>query len=245
MLHFANGTGQKVENQSNIMSTFSPLTVGKLLRHFRARSALSQDQLAERSGVSSRAISDLERGQRTAPHLETVRMLADALELSRGDRQALIRSARPDVIDITLQANGPPASRSAPPISITRFFGREQEVRQIADLVRSGNVRIVTITGPGGVGKTRLAEEVVAVTADAFPDDVLWIDLSAARELASAIAVLQSAVGIEGKVPSGDIGSIRTMLRSTAVSKSSNPAAPIRILPVGLLRQEIPPLRSR
>ena len=55
---------------------------GALLRHHRVAAALSQEALAERAGVSTRAVSDLERGVKTRPHLETVRLLADALERS-------------------------------------------------------------------------------------------------------------------------------------------------------------------
>ena len=61
---------------------------GGLLRRYRTAAALSQEELAARAGLSPRGISDLERGARTAPRLETVRLLADALGLSR-------RSARP------------------------------------------------------------------------------------------------------------------------------------------------------
>ena len=66
-----------------------------LLRHLRTSAALSQEELAVRSGLSLRGISDLERGVRRAPHLTTVRVLADALELGPADRQALLAAARP------------------------------------------------------------------------------------------------------------------------------------------------------
>ena len=54
---------------------------GDLLRRLRSAAALSQEELAERSGLSRHGISDLERGARHAPRLETVRLLADALAL--------------------------------------------------------------------------------------------------------------------------------------------------------------------
>src|SRR5215212_10581026 len=68
---------------------------GDLLRRFRSAAALSQEDLAERAGLSRHGISDLERGARRVPHLETVRMLADALALSDSDRTALVAAARP------------------------------------------------------------------------------------------------------------------------------------------------------
>ncbi|HYI26134.1 MAG TPA: helix-turn-helix transcriptional regulator, partial [Thermomicrobiales bacterium] len=63
---------------------------GQLLRRHRLEAGLSQDDLAERAGLSTRGVSDLERGRRTSPRAETVRMLADALNLSAMDRASLI-----------------------------------------------------------------------------------------------------------------------------------------------------------
>src|SRR5215216_4250819 len=68
---------------------------GEVLRRLRSCAALSQDALAERAGLSKRGISDLERGARLAPRLETVRLLADALALGEHDRIALLTAARP------------------------------------------------------------------------------------------------------------------------------------------------------
>src|SRR5919112_5182508 len=73
-------------------------TFADLLRHLRTSAALSQEELALRSGLSLRGISDLERGVRRAPHLTTVRVLADALGLDPTDRQALLAAARPGAL---------------------------------------------------------------------------------------------------------------------------------------------------
>ena len=74
---------------------------GDLLRRLRTAAALSQEELAERAGLSRHGISDLERGARHAPRLETVRMLADALALG-GDRPAGVAHRR---------TPGPPGKR--------------------------------------------------------------------------------------------------------------------------------------
>src|SRR5215211_5265041 len=68
---------------------------GDLLRQVRSASSLSQEELAQRSGLSVRGISDLERGARSAPRLETVRLLADALGVDQESRTALLAAARP------------------------------------------------------------------------------------------------------------------------------------------------------
>src|SRR5215210_4481813 len=75
-----------------------------LLRHLRTAAALSQEELAMRSGLSLRGISDLERGVRRAPHLTTIRVLADALGLGPIERKALCASARPGTAPETADA---------------------------------------------------------------------------------------------------------------------------------------------
>ena len=59
---------------------------GEVLRRYRTAAAFSQEELAERAGLSARGISDLERGVRQAPRLETIRLLADALGLTPPER---------------------------------------------------------------------------------------------------------------------------------------------------------------
>src|SRR4051812_27738168 len=102
---------------SSTMSSFADL-----LRHLRTTAALSQEELSERSGVSLRGISDLERGVRRAPHLTTVRVLADALALGPMDRQALLAAARPGTQE--------PASGGCAllPLALTPLLGRDREL---------------------------------------------------------------------------------------------------------------------
>ena len=68
---------------------------GALLRRYREAAVLSQEALANRAGLSVRGISDLERGSRNLPRLETVRVLADALGLDAEERGALVAARRP------------------------------------------------------------------------------------------------------------------------------------------------------
>ena len=65
------------------------------------------------------------------------------------------------------------------PVQPTPFLGREEQVAQVVDLLRRDDVRLVTITGPGGVGKTRLALQAAADLLEHFPDGVWLVDLSA------------------------------------------------------------------
>jgi predicted ATPase/transcriptional regulator with XRE-family HTH domain len=175
-----------------------PLSFGALLRRLRTSAAMSQEALAERAGISARAVGDLERGVHQAPRLETVRLLAEALGLSTLDRAALLAAARPVVMDEPAESTpgSPATSLPRPPV---RLIGREHELSALSDLVSRGQTQLVTLTGPGGTGKTRLAQEVAAGTVHQFPDGAWFVDLS---PLADADLVL-STIAVTLGVPDG------------------------------------------
>jgi transcriptional regulator with XRE-family HTH domain len=131
---------------------------GQLRRH-REAAGLSQEELAERAGVTANAISALERGERQRPYPQTVRALADALNLSDADRSALIaaipRRARSQGADPAMAAA--PLVDLLPPPEPTPLLGRNEELKVVREQVLSPEVRVLTLIGPGGVGKTRLA----------------------------------------------------------------------------------------
>src|SRR5215212_8228296 len=140
---------------------------GALVRRHRTAAALSQEALAEHAGVSARAISDLERGVHQAPHLETVRLLADALGLGEEDRAGLLTMARPEVDFPGATARALLSPLAVLPLAMlprppTRLIGREAEMAALSDLLARDDVRLMTLTGPGGTGKTHLALVVAA-----------------------------------------------------------------------------------
>jgi predicted ATPase/transcriptional regulator with XRE-family HTH domain len=169
-------------------------TFAYVLRQLRTAASLSQEELAERAGVSLRGVSDLERGVRRTPHLSTVRMLADALQLNPTDRQALLAAARPRGL---LETEPATSGTYAPlPLPLTALIGREQELADLLALVGHGDGRLVTLTGPGGTGKTRLALEVGAQLQGEFNDGIIFADLAPLRDAHLVLPTIAGAFGI-------------------------------------------------
>jgi predicted ATPase/DNA-binding XRE family transcriptional regulator len=163
---------------------------GLLLRKLRTEAGLSQDGLAERAGISAKTIGALEQGVRRAAHDDTIHRIARALQLAPAERDALLHAAqhsrarRFDQAEETHQSNLP--------TSLTSFVER-REVEDIAALIASN--RLVTITGTGGVGKTRTAIEVAHRSTS--PTQRFWfVDLSRLRDGKTILSELASVLGI-------------------------------------------------
>src|SRR4051794_40467808 len=166
-------------------------SVGGMLRCFRERRLWTQATLAERSGLPEKTISSLETGARRKPHLTTLELLADALELDSADRDAL-----------RLRRDGRPLP-SAPrqPSYISSFVGRDEELRQVLALLNQPEVRLLTLTGTGGIGKTRLALQVAEIIANRFADGVFVVELAAVRDAGLVPRAVADAIGL--RIPGG------------------------------------------
>jgi predicted ATPase/DNA-binding XRE family transcriptional regulator len=165
-------------------------TLGPMLRALREDAGLSQEELAERAGLSPHAISALERGTRTRPYPHTLRSLATALDLGEDQRAALLaavrsRSPRP-------AADTPPSSNRDLPVPATPLVGRDDDVSRVADLLRTS--RLVTLSGPGGVGKTRLSLAAAAAVRDRYADGVRLVELAPLLEPEQLMTAVADAV---------------------------------------------------
>ena len=159
--------------------------LGAWLRQARAAAGMTQEELAERSGVGVRTIGDLERGRTRKPYARSIRCLATALGapfpgLASGVLGAVAGSGPAD-------SSGDRPARPVPrllPAGTASFTGRQGEVGMLLELAvgasmdpRVGVVMISAIDGMAGIGKTTLAIHAAQLMAERFPDGQLFVDL--------------------------------------------------------------------
>ncbi|MGW1341164.1 ATP-binding protein [Kribbella sp. NPDC002412] len=216
------------------MEEASADSLSDLLRRYRARSGLTQAALAEKAGLSEQAISVLERGTRSRPRVDTVRVLTAALELSAEETaefMAVARSKRRKA-QAPIQAPAPdvdvPAADSLPmpwqlPPAISDFTGRAAQVEAVLaalrDPGRSGSVGLVAITGMGGIGKTALAVQAAHKMVDTYPDGHLYLNLRGygpgePMTTSDALRQLLRSLGLDLQLIPEDVEEATALLRS-------------------------------
>ncbi|WP_046730207.1 ATP-binding protein [Streptomyces humi] len=176
-------------------------TFGRLLREARQRALLTLEGLAAASGVSVRAISDMERGQ-SLPRSTTLGELLEALGPDEDERRRLVRAARRRTHQ---------APRQLPPDPVV-FHGREKTLAAVRAMTAqlTGPVRHVVISaigGMAGVGKTTLAVHWAHQEAGRFPDGQLYVNLRGFEEDARPLDPGEALGGFLGAlgVPSADL----------------------------------------
>jgi len=186
------------------------LTFAALLKRHRRAAGLSQEALAARAGYSAVYVGMVERGQRRPP-AATVELLAHALTLSPAERATFERAAaRAPALAAPDDGLLTPFPALAPlPVVPTPLLGREAAVAEATALLEREGVRLLTLTGPGGVGKTRLAIRLAEVVADRHPGGVHFVDLSALADPALFLSTLARALDVRGAPRDALIAALR------------------------------------
>ncbi|GAA4491252.1 hypothetical protein GCM10023191_024840 [Actinoallomurus oryzae] len=180
---------------------------GALLRAHRTRLGLSQEKLSAESGMSVRAISDMERGRARGPQSRSTEVLGTALRLSRPELDwfhqiATAGRRRSNAFDRTLDSlpahSGPLAGRD----------GEIATIRALADTaahIQPPAPPAAAISGGPGVGKTALAIRAAYDLRDRFPDGQLFVCLGSAGRRsgspAGALGTLLRSLGVSGELP--------------------------------------------
>lgn len=177
--------------------------VATLVRRYRRSRGLTQEALAEQAGVSVGAISYLERGLTQSPHRDTLRALAEALSLSEKEIASLERAARP--ASLALEEDAEPSDRnnmalfseSGIPEPLTALIGREREVAALAETLVDQHVRLLTLTGPAGVGKTRLAAHAAKCVWSEQQRPVVYVGLTTVQDPERVLVAIAQALEIQ------------------------------------------------
>lgn len=180
---------------------------GTWLKLQRKASDMTQAELARRLGCATVTLQKIELDERR-PSKQLAERMAIVLNIPTARHPAFVRAARgqlatdwfiaeavPDEMPI-MAWTPPPHRRHNLPAQSTSFIGREREIGQARALLYQVDVRLLTLTGPGGTGKTRLSLKLAAELLDTFADGVWFVNLAAIRDPTVVPAAIAAVLGI-------------------------------------------------
>ncbi|RSM58973.1 XRE family transcriptional regulator [Amycolatopsis sp. WAC 01376] len=198
---------------TNAPSDEASATFKAFLKTYRVRADLTQEELAEGSGVSVRAISDMERGVAKSPQRRTIEALATPLALTDEELTHLQKIAKQGRVQPAATVLAAPAGIYDPPLvgalppDLDDLTGRERDLdalRALTDDLRGDHRRsghVAVLSGPPGTGKTSLAVRTAHDLADDFPDGQLFLKLrgmsSEPNDPADVLHLILRSLGVD------------------------------------------------
>jgi predicted ATPase/transcriptional regulator with XRE-family HTH domain len=185
---------------------------GDWLKRRRKSLDLTQEELAQRAGCSVFNLRKIEAGDRK-PSKQLAGLIAQALEIPQADQTTFITMARgeraafrvplPSLAKASITPPPPPAASplNKLPLLLTPLIGRDAEVQALQQMLQNPACRLLTLVGPGGIGKTCLAIEVASHYQDLFPSGVCFIPLASLNSSAFLIPAISDALGLSLSSP--------------------------------------------
>jgi predicted ATPase/transcriptional regulator with XRE-family HTH domain len=177
------------------------ISFGEWLKHQRRGRGLTQKQLADQIGCATITLRKIESGERF-PSVQNVKKVAEIFNVSPAEQKVFLRFARGDWRSVPTQIKedapwqvSTKSPRSNLPAPTSSLVGREGAIADIRNYLLRTDIRLVTLVGPPGIGKTRLSIEAARTVLSTFPDGVFFVALAPVNDPSLIALTIIQALG--------------------------------------------------